>query len=151
MPRNEEEENQLRSVAMQNAKSILRARQRAERDALESKEALERRTQELTEANRRLSESEARYRTALSVGRMGTWETDLVNRTRLWTKEGMALFGLTLVDGRGRVGGEDDEYRAALHPDDRHLMAEFHQLADKQDSFTSEYRLVRPDGTMLWV
>jgi PAS domain S-box-containing protein len=151
MPADDDEEKLLRSVAMQNAKSILRARQRSEQELLESKRALERKTEELTEANRRLRESEQRYSTALVAGRMGTWETDLVARTRIWTKEGMALFGLTLADGRGHVGGDDDEYRSALHPDDRHLMEEFHKLANKQDSFTSEYRVVRPDGTTLWL
>jgi PAS domain S-box-containing protein len=147
----DDEEKQLRSVAMQNAKSILLARQRAEHDLIESKRALERKTEELTEANRLLRESEARYRTALVVGRMGTWETDLVTRTRIWTREGMALFGLDLADGRGHVGGDDDEYHAALHPDDRHLVQKFHDLANKQDSFTSEYRVVWPDGTTLWM
>jgi PAS domain S-box-containing protein len=147
----DEEEKRLRSVALQNAKSILRARQRAEQELLESKRALEQKTEELTEANRRLRESEALYSTALVAGRMGTWETDLVARTRYWTKEGMALFGLSLADGRGHVGGDQDEYLSALHPDDRHLMAEFHALADKQDSFTSEYRVVWPDGTTLWL
>jgi PAS domain S-box-containing protein len=149
MPADDDEEKLLRPPAVQNAKST--ARQRAEQELLESKRALERKTEELTEANRRLRESEALYSTALAAGRMGTWETDLVTRTRLWTKEGMALFGLKLADGRGRVGGEDDEYRSALHPDDRHLMQEFHELANRQDSFTSEYRVVRPDGTMLWL
>jgi PAS domain-containing protein len=104
MSTDKDEEELLRSVALQNAKSILLARHRAERELIESKEALERKTEELTEANRQLRESEARYRTALAAGRMGTWETDLVARTRLWTKEGMALFGLNLVDGRGHVG-----------------------------------------------
>jgi PAS domain S-box-containing protein len=116
-----------------------------------SNEPLQQKTEELTEANRRLRENEARYSTALAIGRMGTWETDLVARTRLWTKEGMALFGLSLADGRGQVGGDNDEYRGALHPDDRHLVEKFHALADKQDSFTSEYRVVWPDGTMLWL
>jgi two-component sensor histidine kinase len=82
---------------------------------------------------------------------MGTWETDLVAKTRLWTPEGMALFGINLPDGRGQVGGVQDEYWSALHPDDRHLMQNFHKLADKQDSFTSEYRVVWPDGTILWL
>ncbi|HEV7601482.1 MAG TPA: HWE histidine kinase domain-containing protein [Bradyrhizobium sp.] len=151
MPSDDDEEKQLRSVALRNAQSILLARQRADRELLESKEALERKTAELSEANRRLRENEARYRTALAAGRMGTWETDLVNRTRLWTAEGMALFGISLADGRGHVGGADDEYQNALHPDDRHLMQKFHELADKQDSFTSEYRTVHPDGTTLWL
>jgi PAS domain S-box-containing protein len=38
-----------------------------------------------------LRESEALYRSALTAGRMGTWQTDLVSKTRLWTEEGMAL------------------------------------------------------------
>jgi PAS domain S-box-containing protein len=151
MPPDEDEEKLLRSVALQNAKSILLARHRAERELIESKEALERKTEELTEANRQLRENEARYSTALAIGRMGTWETDLVARTRLWTKEGMALFGLNLADGRGQVGGDDDEYWSALHPDDRHLVRKFHELADRQDSFNAEYRVVWPDGTTLWL
>ena len=106
MPNEEDEERLLRSVALENAKSILFARQRAERALLEANEALELKTQELSEANRRLSESEALYRSALSAGRMGTWETDLVARTRQWTPEGMALFGIKLPDGRGNVGGD---------------------------------------------
>jgi len=98
-----------------------------------------------------LRESEARYRLALTAGRMGSWETDLVAGTRTWSKEGMDLFGLDLPEGRGRVGGDADEYQAALHPDDRHLAADFHALADRQDSFIAEYRIVRPDGTTLWL
>jgi PAS domain S-box-containing protein len=43
----DDEERRLRSVAMQNAQAILLARQRAERDVLEAKEALERKTEEL--------------------------------------------------------------------------------------------------------
>jgi PAS domain S-box-containing protein len=151
MSMQDDEEKLLRSVALQNAKSILLARQRAEQELIESKRALERKTEELTEANRQLRENETRYRTALAAGRMGTWETDLVARTRIWTDEGMALFGLKLAGGRGHVGGDHDEYRSALHPDDRHLVQTFHALADKQDSFTSEYRVVWPDGTTLWL
>ena len=98
-----------------------------------------------------LRKSEARYRTALAAGRAGTWETDFVARTRTWSAEGMALFGLDLIEGRGRVGDESDEYVAALHPDDRHLARHFHELADQQDSFPAEYRVVRPDGSIVWL
>ena len=98
-----------------------------------------------------LRESEARYRLALKAGRMGSWETDLVAMTRSWSKEGMALFGFDLVGGVGQVGGPADEYEMALHPEDRHLAHQFHELADKQDSFLAEYRIVRPDGATLWL
>jgi two-component sensor histidine kinase len=117
----------------------------------DSREALQRKTRELAEANRRLTDSEARYKAAMSAGRMGAWETDLVAGTRLWTDEGMALFGIDLPGGRGRVGGPDDEYQRALHPEDRHLMRQFHEIAQRQDSFGSEYRAVWPDGSVHWL
>jgi len=104
---------------------------------------------DLTSAIAALRESESRYRTALAAARMGSWETDLVTATRTWSPEAMALFGIVLADGRGRVGGDADEYEAALHPEDRHLVQRFRELADKQDSFAAEYRIVRPDGTVL--
>jgi len=47
MATDDTEEELLRSVALQNAKSILLARQRAERELIEAKEALERKTEEL--------------------------------------------------------------------------------------------------------
>ena len=98
-----------------------------------------------------LQDRDALYRSALAAGRMGAWETDLVARTRSWSPEGMRLFGLDLPDGRGHVGGEADEFRAALHPADRHRIEEFHKVADEQDSFAAEYRIVRPDGAVLWL
>ena len=120
-------------------------------ERLRVEKALELKTQELFEANRRLHNEQTLYQSALAAGRMGTWETDLVAKTRLWTPEGMALFGINVPDGRGHVGGAQDEYWSALHPDDRYLMQKFHELADNQDSFTSEYRVVWPDGTALWL
>ena len=98
-----------------------------------------------------LRDSEARYRGAVITGRIAAWETNMVTRTRIWTEEGMELFGLDLPGGRGQVGGENDEFRRSLHPDDRHMVAEFHRTADREDSYPAEYRIVRPDGRMLWV
>lgn len=141
MASSEDEDAVLRSVVMQNAKSVRAARRRLEQELTDANDASTRKSEELVE-------SEARYRTALKVGRMGYWETDLVAGTRMWSEEGRTLFGLDLDDGRGHVGdGEADELRMALHPDDRHLMEVFHDTADRQDSFPTEYRIVRADGT----
>ncbi len=46
----EDEEEMLRSVALQNAQTILLARQRAEREIIQAKEALEQKTEELAQA-----------------------------------------------------------------------------------------------------
>ena len=100
---------------------------------------------------RRLRDSETRYRGAVITGRIAAWETDMVLRRRVWTEEGMALFGLDLPNGIGQVGGENDEFQRALHPDDKHMMAQFHRTADQVTATRATYRIVRPDGTMLWV
>src|SRR5918999_836114 len=47
MAADDSEEKLLRSVALKNARSILRARQRAQRELIDAKEALERKTEEL--------------------------------------------------------------------------------------------------------
>ena len=70
----DDEEELLRSVALQNAKSILLARQRAGQEMLRAKEELERRTQEL-------AESLAMMRATLE----STWD------------------GILVTDARGRV------------------------------------------------
>jgi PAS domain S-box-containing protein len=98
-----------------------------------------------------LRSSEERYRSAMMLGRMGSWEVDFVQGVRAWTPEGMALFGINLSDGLGHVGGETDELRQSIHPEDRHLLAQYHVLANTQDSFPAEYRIVKPDGKVSWL
>jgi two-component sensor histidine kinase/PAS domain-containing protein len=98
-----------------------------------------------------LRASEERYRSAMILGRMGSWEVDFVKGIRIWTPEGMALFGINLTDGLGDVGGETDELRQAMHSEDRHLLAQFHALADSQESFPAEYRILKADGQICWL
>jgi len=111
----------------------------------------EKKTESELALSKELAQREARYRWALAAGQLVHWETDLSAGTRTWTKEAMALFGLSLADGRGRFGGDADEFKLALHPDDRHLAKGFYELADKQDWFPVEYRIRRSDGTIRWL
>ena len=97
-----------------------------------------------------LRDSERRYRSAAIAGRIASWETDMVSRTRRWTREGMDLFGIDLPGGIGEVGTDRDEFHNALHPDDKHLMAHFHAQANLVDDYPAEYRIVRADGVR-WV
>src|ERR1700685_420509 len=102
-------------------------------------------------AEEALRASEERYRSAMFLGRIGSWEVDFVKGIRIWTPEGMALFGINLADGLGHVGGENDELRQAMHPEDRHLLGQYHVLADSQDSFPAEYRILKADGQICWL
>ena len=140
-------------------KILAQQRQEAEKERLDREvSATQRATEGLRTANEALKKntvelaySEARYRSALMAGRLVHWETDFTTGTRIWSRDAMALFGISLPDGRGRFGGSDDEFRAAVHPDDRHVVPTFYQLADKQDWFPVEYRIQRPDGSIRWV
>ena len=80
-----------------------------------------------------LRKSQETYRSAMHLGRIGSWEVDFSKGTRTWTREGMALFGINLPDGLGQVGGQSDEFYQAMHPEDRHLLGEYHALASKQE------------------
>jgi len=98
-----------------------------------------------------LRKSEERYRSAMHLGRIGSWEIDLVKGIRTWTREGMALFGIDLPDGLGQIGGPSDEFYQAMHPEDRHLLGEYHALASRQDSFPAEYRILKSGGQVCWL
>ncbi|MGA7718027.1 MAG: HWE histidine kinase domain-containing protein [Bradyrhizobium sp.] len=98
-----------------------------------------------------LRKSQETYRSAMHLGRIGSWEVDFSKGIRTWTREGMALFGINLPDGLGQVGGQSDEFYQAMHPEDRHLLGEYHALASKQDSFPAEYRILKSDGQVCWL
>jgi len=98
-----------------------------------------------------LRRSEEKYRSAMYLGRIGSWEIDIVKGVRTWTREGMALFGIDLPDGLGQVGGHSDEFYQAMHPEDRPLLGEYHAIADKEDSFQAEYRILKADGSICWL
>jgi PAS domain S-box-containing protein len=98
----------------------------------------------------KLRESEIRYRSALRVGRIGSWETDFVKGERTWSDEGMALFGIDLPGGIGHVGGPQDEWRHTLHPDDRDIPEAIYAHLATNDTLQVRYRIRRPgDGTVL--
>ncbi|HEV2555459.1 MAG TPA: PAS domain S-box protein [Bosea sp. (in: a-proteobacteria)] len=98
-----------------------------------------------------LRESEARYRAALQAGGLGSWETDFRSGCRRWTDEGLALFGLTLPGNIGRVGVDADEWLAAIHAADRASALLLRRQSETLDSFPAEYRIVRPNGQVVWL
>lgn len=108
-------------------------------------------TEALRRTTEELARSEERYRYALMAGRLVHWETDVASGTRLWREDAMALFGLKLEGGIGKLGGDDDEFRQAVHPEDRHLVTKVYDLAETQDWFPVEYRIIRPDGSLRWL
>ena len=95
----ENEQRLLQSAALKNAESILIARQRAERELLATKEALERTTEELQEVRARLEQT-------LATAEIGTWTWD-VRKNRLTADQNLArMFSVSpdVAAGGGRHG-----------------------------------------------
>ena len=86
-----DEEAQLRSVALQNAREILVARQRAEKEMLLTKEALEKRSQELLH-------SLAAMRVTLDSIADGVLVTDGTGRIADWNERYRKMWRLSLED-----------------------------------------------------
>jgi PAS domain S-box-containing protein len=139
----EDEQRVLRSAALKNAESILMARQRAERELLATKEALERTTEELREVRARLEHT-------LATAEIGTWTWD-VRKNRLTTDRNLAR--MFAVDSNSATAGSLDRYLSAIHPDDRqHVKNEISRvLAGDNDSYELDCRLLRPDGSVRWI
>ncbi|HVW86180.1 MAG TPA: PAS domain S-box protein, partial [Bryobacteraceae bacterium] len=99
-------------------------------------------------AEQALHESEQRLRMALSAGRMGTWEWDLMTGDVAWSAELERMHGR----GEGEFPGTFDAVLEEIHPEDRAAVSgrirdALHQASD----FQVEYRFVRPDGVLRWV
>ncbi len=93
-----------------------------------------------TAANTALRESEHTFRIVSQVSNDGVWDWDLTNG-HVWRNNGVQLYGQT-PDDPGQPWLDN------VHPDDRdRLAADFEQAIHAQEpSWTSEYRVRRPDG-----
>lgn len=102
---------------------------------------------ERKEAEIRLHQSEERLRLALEGGGMGTWEWNPGLQQLTWSVQEYALFGLP-------VGTEitSERFDALIHPADlsalKEAMARLHQAGSE---YSTEFRIVRPDGETHWL
>ena len=127
------EENLLRSVALQNARSILSARQRAEQETVRAKEALR--------------ESADRLQLALAAGHLGDWSWDAATDAVMLGPRAAEIFGLP--PGQPITWAR---MRELLHEDDaeRARVAVEQSLAERAD-YTIEYRVNHATRGQCWV
>ncbi len=104
------------------------------------------RTAELTLAHRGLRESVERLRLALEVAEMAAWEWDLQTGRMTWSHDPAALFGFP-----AGAFGVDQRLFTAMHPDDRRRMEDALAAAMIDGAYAGEYRIVRSDGTVVWI
>ena len=96
-----------------------------------------------------LRDSEARLERAQSVAKVGSWSWLLdEDRLEYWSDETIRIFGAPSRDGREGY----DWYMDRVHPDDRAQLHALYQRAFAGPSgYGSEYRILRPDGEIVWV
>jgi PAS domain S-box-containing protein len=103
---------------------------------------------ERVKAEKALRESEARLRTALAAGRIGTWDIDLATGEVHRSDITDLIFGLP-VTGERRVSSD---YFDRVHPEDvGRVQAAVARTVETGEEHRIEYRIVHPDGSERWV
>jgi PAS domain S-box-containing protein len=136
----EEEERVLRSAALKNAESILIARQRAERELLGTKEALERTTEELRQGAERLQ-------FALAAGALGDWSWDAKADLFFVGARTAEILGLSAMSPvtRGQI-------QERMSPQDcEQANVAFQEALATRSDYDVEFRIELPGGKHRWV
>lgn len=104
-------------------------------------------TVERAAAEASLRQSEERLRVAIEGAQLGTWDYDLQTLAGWWSPRTCEIFGIPYT------GSIPPELRYSLvHPDDlERYLAEVDAAAFAGRPFSTEYRIVRPDGEIRWV
>ena len=142
--------NETLQVLNQTLRGEVAERERAQAALEAANLDLERRVQERTEAlvraHQGVQDNEERLRMALQVARVAAWEWNLLTGHMTWSTDPELLFGFP----RGALGPELRLVPVA-HAEDRPLIESAIERALEHGLFEAEYRLVRPDGSVVWI
>lgn len=93
-----------------------------------------------------LRRSEQRYQALADTAPVGIFHSNLDRQCIYANQQLCILMGLNLT----AIAGED--WMASIHPEDRHRVEqEWQQAQAERQCFQSEYRFLRPDGSVRWV
>ncbi|MCU1396539.1 MAG: regulatory protein [Ilumatobacteraceae bacterium] len=85
---------------------------------------------------------------ALAAGELGTWRWDKASGITLWDDGMERLFGLE----PGTFDGTYEAWVAMLHPEDRERsLGTLDRAVTENDAYTTEHRVMWPDGTVRWI
>jgi len=104
------------------------------------------RTRKLEQANAELQESQAHYQTLARISPVGIFRTDPNGATTYVNPQWCQISGLPAEQALG------NGWLAAVHPDDRDRIGNgWQQSTQLQKASYSDYRFIRPDGSVAWV
>jgi PAS domain S-box-containing protein len=135
-----DEDDLLRSVALQNAQAILLARQRAEQELIQAKAALQQKTEELARAKEL-------FQDVFDQAPVGIARTDAIGRWLMVNPRLCEMLGYTLEELLAL------RLPQLTHPDDVAADSEMMSrlLSGESRVYRREQRYVRKDGTVVWV
>ncbi len=103
---------------------------------------------QLKQAETQLRKNDAHLRTAQRIGKLGSWEFDVVTETIWWSEEVFRIFGRDPQLGPPNFA----DLQACLHPDDRELhVATLQDAIANLSSYEIELRAYRPDGDLVYL
>jgi len=94
-----------------------------------------------------LQESEQRLRLALQIGRIGYFDWNFVGNGMHWSAEIAALYGFP---AKG-LETTYDFWRERIHPEDLAALEQNVQEALETGTFSAEWRVLWPDGSLHWL
>ena len=127
----DDEDAQIRTAALQTAHSVFIARQRAEEELLQTREALR--------------ESQERLRAALTAAGTCTFRWVFSTNAIDWDGDVECLFGPRAAAPRNSL----TDFLSAVHPDDRlEVSAQCERAAQYGSDIDTAFRAVWPDGSI---
>ncbi len=101
---------------------------------------------ERKQAEKTLRESEERYQNLARISPVGIFRTDAKGRTTYVNPMWCQISGLSSTEALG------DGWLNAVHPDDRERLSQnWQERARLHQASLTDYRFLRPDGTVVWV
>jgi len=92
-----------------------------------------------------LKQANTRLTLAARAGGVGVWEYDLVNPALLWDDQMFMLYGID----KKNFSGAYEAWQAGVHPEDRARGdSEIQMAISGEEEFDTEFRVIRPDGTV---
>jgi PAS domain S-box-containing protein len=103
--------------------------------------------EERKQAEEKLRGSEERFRLAAQAGKMFAYEWDVTTDVIVRSEQSTPILG---IDAATSITGQ--QILTKVHPDDRErLVAAVAELNPEKPYLEVSYRVVRPDGTVVWV
>ena len=100
------------------------------------------------QAEEALRRSEERLRLATDAAGLGTWDVTVATGELRWSDRQFTLMGVSA----NTFGGTQDDFLAAVHPEDRERVFETVRRSETEGvDFREEFRVVWPDGSVHWL